>query len=53
MCPFGSTFLRDEDAVDGHVNVSAESEESGTTVGSCFGGRNDYCHQNAVAVKKQ
>lgn len=37
--------------VDGHLNVSAESEESNTTIGSCFGDRNDYSHQNAVAVK--
>ena len=37
--------------VDGHLNVSAESVESDTTVGSCFGGRNDCSHQNAVAVK--
>lgn len=37
--------------VDGRLNVSAELEESNTTAGSCFGGRNDYSHQNAAAVK--
>lgn len=37
--------------VDGRLNVSAELGESNTTAGSCFGGRNDYSHQNAVAVK--
>jgi len=48
--PLGSIFVRAKDVVDGHLNVSAESEESDTTIGSCFGDRNDYSHQNAVAV---
>lgn len=47
----GSIFVRDKDVVDGLLNVSAESEESDTTIGSCFGDRNDYSQQNAVATK--
>lgn len=52
-CPLESVFVRDEDVVDGHWDVSAESEESDTTVGSCFGGRNGSSHQNAIVVKNQ
>lgn len=29
------------------------SQEYDTTEGNCYGGRNDYSHQNAIAVKRK